>query len=60
LTDDQRTEAFPGFNREIENVVAQGPFELKRAPDDIIFSGSVKGRIKDGKVRLRNHLFNAA
>jgi hypothetical protein len=60
LTDDQCAEAFPGLNREIENAVAQGPFELKKGPDDIIFSGSVKGRIKDGKVRLRNHLFNAA
>jgi hypothetical protein len=37
LTDDQCAEAFPGLNREIENAIAQGPFELKRAPDDIIF-----------------------
>jgi hypothetical protein len=60
LTDGECAEAFPGLNRETENAVAQGPFELKKGPDDIIFSGSVKGRIKNGKVRLRNHLFNAA
>jgi len=60
LTDNQCAEAFPGLNREIENAVTQGPFEMKKGPDDIIFSGSVKGRIKDGKVGLRKHLFNAA
>jgi hypothetical protein len=51
LTEEQCDGAFPELNKEIENAVAQGPFEFKRARDDV--PGSIQGRIKDGKVRLR-------
>lgn len=39
---------FPGLEKEIENAVAEGPFVLKKAQDDV--PGSIQGRIEDGKV----------
>jgi len=33
---------------EIENAIAEGPFQLRRLRDDL--HGLVQGRIKDGKV----------
>jgi hypothetical protein len=48
LTGEQCGRRFPGLEREIERAVAEGPFELTVAPDDV--PGSVQGRIKDGKV----------
>ena len=48
LEEKQCQAAFPGLTQEIENAVSQGPFELKRLPDDT--PGLVQGRIKNGKV----------
>jgi len=48
MTEKQCGRTFPGLFSEIENAVEKGPFELKRGLDD--YSGSVQGRIKDGKV----------
>lgn len=48
LTGEQCARRFPGLEAEIERAVAEGPFELTRAPDDV--SGSIQGRIKDGKA----------
>jgi hypothetical protein len=48
LTGEQCGRRFPGLEAEIERAVAEGPFELTKAPDDV--PGSIQGRIKDGKV----------
>jgi hypothetical protein len=48
LTGKQCAAEFPGLEREIENAVAEGGFDLKKAPDDV--AGSIQGRIRDGKV----------
>ncbi|RFU32879.1 hypothetical protein B7463_g3475, partial [Scytalidium lignicola] len=50
LTKKQCAAAFPGLNREIERAIAEGPFELRKGPDD--YPGSVQGRITDGKLYI--------
>lgn len=51
LTEQQCAVTFPGLTKEIDHVVARGPFTLDRRPDD--YTGLVQGHIKDGKVRLK-------
>ncbi|KAH8814888.1 hypothetical protein F5884DRAFT_154746 [Xylogone sp. PMI_703] len=50
LTEEQCTAAFPLLNLEIEKASHEGPFELRKGPDD--YSGSVQGRIRDGKLYI--------
>ncbi len=38
---------FPGLTKEIDDVVAEGPFQVKQTGD----LGPLQGRIQDGKVR---------
>lgn len=47
LDEEQCNAYFPGLTKQIEDVVAQGPFEVKQTGD----SGPLQGRIKDGQVR---------
>ena len=45
--DTEQCEAyFPGLTREIEEVVAEGPFQVRQTGD----MGPLQGRIRDGKV----------
>lgn len=46
LTEQQCRTAFPGLTDSIDDVVAEGPFEVKDTGD----LGPLQGRIKDGKV----------
>jgi hypothetical protein len=39
---------FPGLTKEIDDVVAEGPFQVKQTGD----LGPLQGRIKDGRVRV--------
>lgn len=48
LTERQCASAFPELNKEIDRALSQGPFDLNKVADD--YSGSVQGRIKNGKV----------
>jgi hypothetical protein len=48
LTEEQCRVEFPGLEREIDNAVAEGEFELKKEREDVL--GSIQGQIKDGKV----------
>lgn len=48
LGEEQCRATFPGLMKEIDDVVARGPFELEKEPDD--YTGMVQARIKDGKV----------
>ena len=46
--DEAQCEAyFPGLTKEIDEVVAEGPFEVKRTGD----MGPLQGRIRNGQVR---------
>ena len=48
LQEEQCRVEFPELMKEIENAIAEGPFQLRRLRDDS--HGLVQGRIKDGKV----------
>ncbi|PQE05975.1 hypothetical protein CJF30_00004913 [Rutstroemia sp. NJR-2017a BBW] len=50
LTEQQCAATFPGLTKEIDDIVARGPFTLDRRPDD--YTGLVHGRIKDGKITI--------
>jgi hypothetical protein len=47
LDEEQCNAHFPGLTKEIDDVVAQGPFPVKQTGK----MGPLQGRIKDGKVR---------
>ncbi|KAI0137869.1 hypothetical protein F4776DRAFT_654575 [Hypoxylon sp. NC0597] len=49
LTSSQCAAAFPGLTREIDDVVAKGPFTLARRPHDL---GPLVARIRDGKLYI--------
>lgn len=46
LDEEQCNAAFPGLTKEIEDTVAEGPFQVKQTGD----LGPLQGRIKDGQV----------
>jgi len=48
LDEEQCKASFPGLNKEIDDVVAEGPFKVKQN----IASGPLQGRIKNGQVRV--------
>lgn len=50
LTEQQCRTAFPGLTDSIDDVVAEGPFEVKDTGD----LGPLQGRIKDGKIYIVN------
>jgi hypothetical protein len=47
LDEEQCKAYFPGLTKEIDDVVAKGPFQVKQTGD----LGPLQGRIKDGQVR---------
>ena len=47
LTEKQCVEAFPGLTQSIDDIVAEGPFNIQDKGD----LGPLQGRIKDGKAR---------
>lgn len=49
LTSSQCAAAFPGLTKEIDDVVAKGPFTLARRPHDL---GPLVARIRDGKLYI--------
>ena len=48
LDEEQCNAHFPGLTKEIDDVVAQGPFPVKQTGN----MGPLQGRIKDGQVRI--------
>ena len=46
LGEDECNAAFPGLTKEIDDVVAEGPFQVKQTGD----LGPLQGRIQDGQV----------
>lgn len=50
LTEKQCQAEFPGLTQSIDEIVAEGPFQLKNTGD----MGALQGRIKNGKVCQRN------
>ena len=52
LTRAQCTETFPGLMQSVDDIVADGPFDLQDRGD----LGPLQGKIKDGKVRLSKGL----
>ncbi|KAK0615013.1 glycosyl transferase family 90-domain-containing protein [Bombardia bombarda] len=48
LTEEQCNAVFPGLTKDIDDVVAQGPFIVKQMGD----FGPLQGRIKDGKIYI--------
>jgi len=47
LNEQQCRAYFPGLTKEVDDMVARGPFEVKQTGD----LGPLQGRIKDGRVR---------
>jgi predicted ester cyclase len=47
LDEEQCNAYFPGLTKEIDDVVAEGPFVVKQTGD----MGPLQGRIKNGQVR---------
>ncbi|KAI1418527.1 glycosyl transferase family 90-domain-containing protein [Hypoxylon sp. FL1857] len=52
LTSSQCAAAFPGLTKEIDDVVAKGPFTLTRRPHDL---GPLVARIRDGKLYILSY-----
>ncbi|KAI0838765.1 hypothetical protein F5Y06DRAFT_287075 [Hypoxylon sp. FL0890] len=52
LTSSQCAAAFPGLTKEIDDVVAKGPFTLPRRPHDL---GPLVARIRDGKLYILSY-----
>ncbi|OTA85780.1 hypothetical protein M434DRAFT_82477 [Hypoxylon sp. CO27-5] len=52
LTSSQCAAAFPGLTKEIDDVVAKGPFALARRPHDL---GPLVARIRDGKLYILSY-----
>ncbi|EJT80217.1 hypothetical protein GGTG_00220 [Gaeumannomyces tritici R3-111a-1] len=50
LTEQQCRDSFPGLMQSIDDVVAEGPFDVR----DTGASGPLQGRIKDGKIYVVN------
>ncbi|KAL8392486.1 hypothetical protein RB595_002612 [Gaeumannomyces hyphopodioides] len=50
LTEQQCRDSFPGLMQSIDNVVAEGPFDVRDTGD----LGPLQGRIKDGKIYVVN------
>jgi hypothetical protein len=48
LDEEQCNAYFPGLTKEVDDAVAQGPFQVKQTGD----LGPLQGRIKDGQVRV--------
>ncbi|KAK4152116.1 AFG1-like ATPase-domain-containing protein [Chaetomidium leptoderma] len=48
LGEEQCDAYFPGLTKEIDNVVAEGPFQVKQTGD----TGPLQGRIKDGQIYI--------
>ncbi|KAK4172797.1 glycosyl transferase family 90-domain-containing protein [Triangularia setosa] len=49
LDEDQCDAAFPGLTKEIDDAVAEGPFNMKKYSNN---QGPLQGRIKDGQIYI--------